>query len=224
MMDDLFHASPNGFLPWLRRRIEALPPEPRDPFGSALPRPTRPAAVLVPLVFAQGAWHLLFLRRAEHPHDPHSGQIAFPGGRTESQDPDARATALREAQEELGLRTVDVTLLAALPPHRTASNYCVTPWLGYVHYWPYPLRLQPDEVAETFLVPLAWLADTRHLERRWRRLATRLVPTYYFRHPRALIWGATARMVVTLLHALGYAPAYLEQGIPLSRSFTASIR
>ncbi len=222
-MNEPFHAPPDVFLPWLARRVRALSPDPRDPFGPALPRPTKPAAVLAPLVFTQGEWHLLFLRRAEQPHDPHSGQVAFPGGRAEPHDPDARATALREAHEELGLRTADITLLAALPPHRTASNYCVTPWLGYVRRWPYPLRLQPEEVAETFLVPLAWLADTRHLERRWRPLATRLVPTYYFRHPRALIWGATARMVVTLLQALGYAPAYPEQGIPMRGPFSAPV-
>ncbi|NPA26770.1 MAG: CoA pyrophosphatase [Chloroflexi bacterium] len=209
-----FRTPPEAFLPWLRDQIRKLDPAPRDPFGPALPAEPRPAAVLMPLIYTQGQWHLLFLRRTEQPHDPHSGQVAFPGGRMEFTETTTDQTALREAEEELGLARIHVELVGMLPRHRTASNYWVTPWVGYVPYWPYPMRLQPEEVAETFLVPLAWLADTRHLERRWRPLGPRLVPTYYYHHPHALIWGATARIVVTFLHALGAMPEFSEEGLP----------
>ena len=190
----------------LRRALQqgrARLPARVDPYGPALPAPGKPAAVLVPFVPTPQGWQVLFIRRAEHPHDPHSGQVSFPGGRREPSDPDAPTTALRETHEEVGLPPTAIELWLPLPRHRTASNYWVEPWVGQVRDWPRPLRLQPAEVAWTFTVPLAWLADPRHLERRWRRVHGVLVPTYYFHWPQAPIWGATARVVVSLLNALG---------------------
>ncbi len=205
---------PSDLPPWrwnaaqLRRALQQAQehlPAVLDPYAAALPRPARPAAVLVPFVPGPTGWQILFIQRAQQPHDPHSGQVSFPGGRQEEDDVDPRATALRETFEEVGLRPTAVQIWAPLPYHRTASNYCVRPWVGQILSWPQPLRLQRSEVARVFTVPLAWLADWRHLERRWRRVGTALVPTYYYHWPMAEIWGATARMVVTLLHALGLA-------------------
>ena len=190
----------------LRQGVARLPAV-VDPYGAALPAAARPAAVLVPFVPGPEGWHLLFIRRARHPHDPHSGQVSFPGGRVEPADPTAQHAALRETHEEVGIPAAVVAPWLALPPHRTASNYWVHPWVGRVTEWPWPLRLQPAEVARAFTVPLAWLADPRHLERRWRRVHGVMVPTYYFHWPDVHIWGATARVVVSLLYALGLLDA-----------------
>ena len=84
----------------LRRRLAALPTaEPRQERPGPSGRPAHPAAVLLPLYQHQGAWQLLFIRRAQHDNDRHSGQVAFPGGRHEADDAHAVETALREAEE-----------------------------------------------------------------------------------------------------------------------------
>lgn len=190
----------------LRQRRGQLPAV-VDPYGAALPAPGRPAAVLVPFVPGPQGWHLLFIQRARHPHDPHSGQVSFPGGRVEPTDPTAQHTARRETHEEIGLPPSAIELWAALPLHRTASNYWVHPWVGRVTDWPRPLRLQPAEVARVFTVPLAWLAQPQHLERHRRMVHGVAVPTYTFPWHTATIWGATARIVVSLLYALGLTTA-----------------
>ncbi len=192
-----------------RRLAEApryLPPESPYPFTIS-DDPPRPAAVLIPLLRKAGAWHLLFIRRTRAPHDRHGGQVAFPGGRCDPGDPDAKAAALREAEEEIGLHPQDVRLLGLLRPMLTITNYRVTPVVGAMP-WPYPLRPQPEEVSRIFTIPLTWLADpaNRRVELRQPNPLTRPVPVIYF-HPYddEILWGASARMTLLLLEALGLA-------------------
>ncbi|WP_422067203.1 NUDIX hydrolase [Solirhodobacter olei] len=166
--------------------------------GAALPpgRVLRPAAVLVPfLVTGEGAEVILTKRSSRLKHHP--GQIAFPGGKLEPEDPDPESGALREAQEEIGLDPARVTLLGRLPAHETVTNFRVTPILGRVtgSFTPVP---QPGEVDEVFAVPFAHLADPgrfRVERRRWRGewRSYYIVPygPYY-------IWGATARILYGL--------------------------
>ncbi len=189
----------------IRRRLAALPPTSVNPYPEeALPGQPRPAAVLVPLLQQRGAWHVLFIHRAANHHDPHSGQVAFPGGQQEPGDATLVATALRETEEELGLPPQEVEVLGALPPHRTVTNFCVTPVVGRIP-WPLPLRPAPAEVSRAFTVPLTWLADPAHRETRARRLRADLPPiqaVFFQPYEGEIIWGATARMVLTLLKAL----------------------
>jgi 8-oxo-dGTP pyrophosphatase MutT (NUDIX family) len=160
--------------------------------------------VLLTLYRHAGAWHLIFIRRAEHKGDRHSGEVGFPGGRWESGDPSCADTALREAEEEIGLRKSQVDLLGELRPLKTVSKYLVTPVVGCVP-WPQALRPQPREVARIFSIPLAWLAGPER-----RRILTYPAPG----HPEArdliffdefdgeLLWGISARITLDLITCL----------------------
>ena len=161
--------------------------------------------MLLPLFQQQGQWHLLYIRRAVNARDRHSGEVAFPGGRIEADDPHATAAALREAEEEIGLPQAAVAILGRLPRFHTASHYVVTPVLGLIA-WPQPLRPDPREVARVFSLPLSWLADPRnHEERPWHpqgQPRPRSVIFYQERDGERL-WGITARITLSLVQALG---------------------
>ncbi len=168
-------------------------------------RPAIAAAVLVPLVQTADGWQLLFIRRAVNPDDAHSGQVAFPGGRRESADADLEATALREAHEEIGLADQHVTLIGRLPELISTTRYHITPFVGLMR-WPYPLRLARNEVARAFTMPLSWLADERNREVYHYATPSGVIPVIRFRaYDGELLWGATARITVSLLRALDYS-------------------
>jgi 8-oxo-dGTP pyrophosphatase MutT (NUDIX family) len=167
-------------------------------------RAPQPAAVLLPMFRRAGQWHLLYIRRAENLADRHSGEVAFPGGRIEDQDPHPAGAALREAEEEIGLATHHVEILGQLPSFLTSSNYLVTPVVGQI---PWPLVLQPDpaEVARVFSMPLHWLANPGHHELRpWRpRGHRRPRPVIFFdEHDGERLWGVSARITLSLLQVL----------------------
>ncbi len=164
------------------------------------------AAVLVPLVQRDDGLHVLLTRRTEHLRD-HAGQISFPGGRSEPEDGSAEATALREAEEEVGLAPAHVEVLGRLPTYTTVTHYVVTPVVALVQP-PFTLTLDAFEVAEAFEVPLAFLMTPAHHRRHvfsydggqrqflsmpWRRAPHE---GEYF------IWGATAAMLRNLYHFL----------------------
>lgn len=175
----------------------------------------RQAAVLMPLVRRDDGWHLMFIRRSSNERDRHSGQVAFPGGAAESYDADAQATALREANEEIGLSPAQVTPLLELPAYRTISHFAVTPWVARIDGAFEPV-LQMDEVARVFTIPLAWLADRSNLTRRAR---SDMDPATARRHPiivyapydGEVLWGASARMTLNLLRALDRREFALDQ-------------
>ncbi len=178
-----------------------------NPYPTGILRtPPRPAAVLVPLLQKPDGWHLLYIRRTRVERDIHSGQVAFPGGSSDPEDQDARHTALREANEEVGLPIHRTTVLGCLPRFRTISNYIVTPVVAQVP-WPFEVRISPGEVSRVFTIPLRWLADPAHREVRRRVLADgRTIPVVYFRpFDGEIVWGVTARITLTLLEQLGLA-------------------
>ncbi len=167
-----------------------------------------PAAVLVPLYQDADRWHVLFTRRTESV-DSHRGQVSFPGGRIEIADAGPEAAALREAQEEIGLSPDTVDVLGTLDSLLTVTQFLVTPVVGVIP-WPSTLRLNHEEVAVAFGVDLDWLADPDNLEVRQRQPLVQgpSVPVYYFRpYEDEVIWGATARITLDLLDALGRRPA-----------------
>jgi len=173
----------------------------------------RPAAVLIPFLRQptpdgqSSEWHILYTRRTDTLPE-HRGQVAFPGGRSNPGDTSPEVTALREAQEEIGLQPDDVRLLGRLRELPTVvTHYCVTPVVGVIP-WPYPLRLEEKEVSHTFTIPLAWLADPAHREIRSRSLpgSTELFPIVYFQiYDGELLWGVSARITLDLLEALELA-------------------
>ena len=154
------------------------------------------AAVLVPLVLRDELTVLLTQRTAHL--STHSGQVAFPGGRQDPQDRDAAATALREAQEEVGLDAQHVEVLGTLPVYETGTAFMVTPVVALVQP-DAPLQANPYEVADIFEVPLRFLLDPAHHQR--HRLHWQGLEREWFSMPfhdagqERYIWGATAGML-----------------------------
>lgn len=160
-----------------------------------------PAAVLFPIVLrGTSGPTVLLTRRTEHLKD-HPGQISFPGGRVEAGDHSPAHTALRETEEEIGLRSEAIEIIGYLPDYLTVTGFRVTPVVALVTP---PFELNPDaeEVAEVFEVPLAFLMDVANHQTRsvfFRgRDRTYLAMPYqdYF------IWGATAGMIASLANRL----------------------
>jgi 8-oxo-dGTP pyrophosphatase MutT (NUDIX family) len=166
-----------------------------------------PAAVLVPLYYADSDWHLLFTRRTDAV-ESHRGQVSFPGGMIEDQDDSPEEAALREMEEEIGVRPEDVEIIGRLDTLLTVTQFRITPVVGQIP-WPYDFHINPTEVAKIFGVPLPWLSDARNLEINERMpLAPGPKIAVYFYRPFAeeVIWGATARMTMNLLEILGMKP------------------
>ena len=159
----------------------------------------RPAAVLLPLYLDSGEWHVLFTQRT-HLVETHKGQVSFPGGRVDPGDTSRVDTALREAEEEIGLRRADVTVLGQLDELLTVTQYHITPIVG-VFPWPYSFVLSTAELTEVFGAPLSWLANPANLEIREREplMPGRKIPVYYLHFHGYTIWGATARMLLNLI-------------------------
>ncbi len=176
---------------------------------------TRQASVLVPLLVRPSGLRMLLTRR-----DPglsvHAGQISFPGGSRDPTDRDAVHTALREAEEEIGLPPAFVETLGCMPVYTTVTGFAVTPVVALVHEHA-PWQLQAGEVAEVFEVPLDFLMDPAHHElRAWDAPAgqTGADPAAsrrsFYAMPwvdgasarRYFIWGATARMIRNLYRLL----------------------
>ncbi len=172
-------------------------------FATPLPAdaPRMAAAVLVPLVEYGDGFRLVFTQR--NPDlKAHAGQISFPGGRMEDSDIDAESAALREAQEEVDLDPRRVEILGRLDPYRTVTGFDITPVVGAIRP---PLDLTPDpqEVAEIFEVPLAFVLDAANHQRHSRTGPTGVVRAYYAMPYRdRYIWGATAGMLMNLYEVL----------------------
>jgi 8-oxo-dGTP pyrophosphatase MutT (NUDIX family) len=156
--------------------------------------------VLIPLVERPDGLTLLLTQRTAHLTD-HPGQISFPGGRAEEYDANPIDTALREAEEEIGLARTHVDILGALPLYYTGTGYIVTPVVGLVRP-PFELRADPDEVAEIFEVPLAFLMDGLNHQRLSAQLPSGRRRFYAMPYEHYYIWGATAGMLRNLFHFL----------------------
>ena len=167
----------------------------------------REAAVLVPIIDHAYGTTLLLTQRTWHLRH-HSGQVAFPGGRLEPTDVSPVDAALREAHEEIGLEPSRVEIIGPLPEYLTATGFLVTPIVGLL---PSGLALRPDpsEVADIFEVPLAFLMNPRHHQRRSIRSTSGVEHSFFtmpYRVPGEaedrFIWGATAAMLRNLYRLL----------------------
>jgi 8-oxo-dGTP pyrophosphatase MutT (NUDIX family) len=160
----------------------------------------RPAAVLVPLVDHPGGMAVLLTLRTAH-LSAHAGQISFPGGRIEADDPDAVAAALRETEEEVGLMRDRVTVVGRLDTYVTGTGFEITPIVGIVAP-PFALAIDPYEVAEAFEVPLAFVLDRRNHQRIERAVGARSRSFFVLPFEGRNIWGATAGILVNLAEVL----------------------
>lgn len=191
---------------WLRAKLAACRDRPA-PYPSdhaeahELAGPATPAALLIALLPAEDGPRILLTRRTDHLKD-HAGQIAFPGGRIEPEDPDPVAAALREAEEEIGLDPRRVEVLGQIARYRTRTGFSIHPVVGWVEP-PATFRPDPFEVAEVFDVPLAYVLDPANhrrdaIERDGRRREFWVVPWQ-----NRYIWGATAGILVNLARLVG---------------------
>jgi 8-oxo-dGTP pyrophosphatase MutT (NUDIX family) len=207
-------ADPDEFVRLARRHLRAEPPgllEPQsNPKGdhelsldgtpfvrTSLPRP---AAVLVPVLRHRDDITVLFTVRAPGLRD-HSGQISFPGGKIDADDPSPLATALREAEEEIGLDRRYVRPLGHLDAYLSSSGYLVMPVVGLIAP-DHVLRVNETEVSDVFEVPLSFLMDPSNHELHAREWKGRLRQYYAIPFRDRYIWGVTAGIVRNMYERL----------------------
>jgi len=204
---------PTSFLHWteedIARRLEWAFVNTKEftaevpPYSELLPSPPKPAAVLIPFIKEAGEWNLLFTRRNASLAE-HSGQVSFPGGQVDKSDFSPEQTALREANEEIGLDPADVRILGTMHNFLTITNYSMTPIVGVIP-WPYPLRIASEEVSRVFTIPLSWLSDPANHEIQQRSLPPPHKPVevvYFHLYDGELLWGVSARLTLNLLEIL----------------------
>ncbi|MBI9047723.1 MAG: CoA pyrophosphatase [Anaerolineaceae bacterium] len=160
------------------------------------------AAVLLPLFKKYDEWHLLFIRRTETVNT-HKGQVAFPGGGMEVMDQNLWETALRETQEEIGIKPERINFLGKMNCFDTISKYIVFPFIGLIPE-PKELILSKAEVDRAFSIPLKWLANHMNYE-----IQKKNIPNYGLReviyyqlYDGELLWGLTARITLDFLSTL----------------------
>ena len=142
------------------------------------------SAVLIPLFYNQGQYHILFTERSEEV-DFHKGQVCFPGGTREPSDSSLLQTVLREIEEEISLKAKDVEILGEFDDNVTlTSNYVISPFVALIPH-PYPLKADGREIREIFSVPLSFLMDEANFKQ----------DSYAYEYEGHIIWGATARIL-----------------------------
>lgn len=162
------------------------------------------AAVLVPLLYKNGGWHVLVTQRTQDV-EHHKGQISFPGGACDPGDEDLLATALRENWEEIGVPPEAVEVLGALDDFPTITSFVVTPFVGVIPH-PFDYRLNRHEVEAVIEIPLSFLRDPSHLRVEQREVQGRIYDVHFWDYRLGgtthTVWGATARMLKGLLDLL----------------------
>lgn len=191
-MDELFTE--------IRRRLADNP-------GKAINLPgvtLREAAVLVPLFVRRQIPYILFTRRPETLRT-HAGQIAFPGGTRDPEDPTPLHTALREAHEELGIPPERVEVLGMLDESPTLTSFRIAPFVGAI---PPDLAYLPSalEIDEVIEVPLAHLREPAFPRVELHHFAGRPHEVYFYEYGRHVIWGATAYIVRNFLELISDIP------------------
>lgn len=162
----------------------------------------KPAAVLIPFIFDEDQWKLLFIHRSNK-GEFHKGEVAFPGGARERKDVTLVDTALRETYEELGIPIENIKILGFVHSFSTVSNYLVTPIIGIVE-WPLRLVIEEDEVERAFSIPLDWLKDpvnwtNRDFVMRNGELRNTI---FYKPYDNEVLWGITARMTTEIVDGI----------------------
>ncbi len=156
------------------------------------------AAVIVPLYEKGGEYHILFTKRTEKV-ESHKGQISFPGGARQPEDPSLEDTALRETFEEVGVHPQDVEILGELDKMGTiSSNFLITPFVAIIPY-PYEFAVNRDEIEELVEVPLSALLDKGNYREEFQVYEGRPYQASFYHYKDKVIWGATARILKQFL-------------------------
>jgi len=161
-----------------------------NPDLTAAPVKAKPAAVLVPIIARPQGATMLFTERSARLRN-HAGQISFPGGRMDDNDPTPADTALREAHEEIGLENAHVSTLGYLAPYQSGTGYRIIPVVGLVEP-SFALTLNPNEVNDVFEAPLEFLMNIEnHKRHRWEREGV-MRESWALHFGERMIWGVTA--------------------------------
>ena len=150
------------------------------------------SAVLVPLYYKEGQYHILLIKRTEKV-TKHRGEISFPGGGCEKSDKTRLDTALRESAEEIGLMADDVEVLGELDDVVSVkTNYIISPFVGFIP-WPYQFRVDGYETEAIIEVPIPVLLENNYSHQELRD--GKPVTSYFYNYEGRIIWGATARIL-----------------------------
>jgi 8-oxo-dGTP pyrophosphatase MutT (NUDIX family) len=187
-------------IPLIRRALDGRTPRRLEEEGLI------PAAVLMPIFSKERHAHVLFTKRTEQVKT-HKGQISFPGGLKDPQDPTLLAAALRECGEEVGMDTSSVEILGQLDDMTTfAAPIAITPFVGVISY-PQSFSLNPKEVERLLEVPLAFFLHEPHTRIKWVPRQGKFGVVYYYDYGRDVIWGATARILRHFMELVFRQPA-----------------
>jgi len=155
------------------------------------------ASVLIPLYIINGELSVLLTVRTDEV-ETHKGQISFPGGMRDESDPDAVHNALRETEEEIGVKRDVFTILGVLDDHPVPTKYIITPVVGYSVMRPV-ISPNPAEVAEIFDVPLFFFANEQNAKTEHRLFNGREITVWHYQYNNHIIWGATAAIIRNLI-------------------------
>ena len=164
------------------------------------------AGVLVPLLIRQEGLSILLTQRTEEVAH-HKGQVSFPGGMRDERDMTILETALREAEEEIGLRRDEVEILGMLNDFCTPSGFCITPVVAFLPHIP-PFVLNRSEVSSVFDVPISFFLDPHNERMEQRERSGVMANIYFYHYGEYEIWGATAAILRTFLHGLAANAGY----------------
>jgi 8-oxo-dGTP pyrophosphatase MutT (NUDIX family) len=173
----------------IRERLSHLKPK-----IAPTPEHQRPASVLVPFYENEMGLSLVFMMRPDYP-GIHGAQISFPGGKRGEADKDELSTALRETEEEIGVKRNDIEVWGRLSTfHSGASDFCVSPFVGRIPY-PYEFRPDPSEVDRLIIVPFSHILDPKNGSFGDFEFKGHSFPSYMFTYKNDVIWGFTARIL-----------------------------
>jgi 8-oxo-dGTP pyrophosphatase MutT (NUDIX family) len=189
-------AASDGLKLRIRRRLSSLDHRTHaDGFG-------REAAVLIPVFEREGEPHFLLTRRTEEV-ETHKGQISFPGGMREENEPLQR-TAIRETFEEVGIPEARIEILGRFHDYLSSTGFLVTPFAGFLTE-PIETIPQAREVAEVLTVPFRVFLDPGLLRVETVMRSGRQLDVYYYTFGANLIWGLTARIIRDFLLEIEFA-------------------
>lgn len=160
------------------------------------------ASVLLPLFKKDGELSILFTQRTDNV-EHHKGQISFPGGMRDPEDPDSVSTAIRETWEEVGIEPSLIQIIGELDDHPTVSGFNITPFVGRISY-PFTTQICKEELSEAFSIPLAFFLDESNCREE------SLVDSdgnkrvfFVFKFQNYRIWGATAAIIRNFIDVIG---------------------
>jgi 8-oxo-dGTP pyrophosphatase MutT (NUDIX family) len=164
---------------------------------------SRPAAVLIPIFFKQNQAHILFTKRTDKV-EHHKGQISFPGGSRDPQDPDLKYTALRETHEEVGIQPEDITVVGQTDVFLTNTHFLVTPFVGFYNY-PYAYDINKNEIDQLIEAPLIHFFDREIFKIEPHEKNGYTWQVHYYTFGSEVVWGVTGFLLSNFLSiAFGY--------------------